>query len=158
VVEGERSGRGERRVIACGRTVLTSALAASLTARPDLRLVEADVVTPEGVSALADLHPDAVVCDLRTVPPDLVLALLRACPGVLVVAVELDSGHGLAVSSRWPRITTVTDLLGVLAAHAAAGDTASEWAGAGAVHGASDTAGEGAGHDAHAAELEAADR
>jgi hypothetical protein len=90
-----------RRVVAWGRSVLASALAAGIAPRAGL--------------ALERRRAHAVICDLASVSAACVLALLEAHPDLMVLIVDPDGDRALALTCRRPPMRTIDDLVAALA-------------------------------------------
>ncbi len=103
-----------RRVVVYGKSLIASAIAASLWGRSGLELVQLDEATPEAARGLREAHPDALVCELTTTPLDFVFALLEAHPGLPVVGVDLNSDRLLVLSSQRPSLLGADDLVRVI--------------------------------------------
>lgn len=109
-----RQDRSARRVLAWGRSVLTSALVAGLAREPGLEWVQVEATLPAALGELRHRRAHAAVCDLLSVSAACVLRLLEAHPTMTVVIVDPDADHALVVTCRRSRMRTVDDLVAVL--------------------------------------------
>lgn len=103
-----------RRVVAWGRSVLTSALVAGLAQRTDLEVTQVEATLPAALEELRLERAHAVLCDLASVAAASVLTLLAAHPHLVVVIVDPDADRSLALTCRQPRTRTIDDLVNVL--------------------------------------------
>jgi hypothetical protein len=104
-----------RRVVAWGRSVLASALAAGIAPRAGLEVGQVDATLPAVLAALERRRAHAVICDLASVSAACVLALLEAHPDLMVLIVDPDGDRALALTCRRPPMRTIDDLVAALA-------------------------------------------
>jgi hypothetical protein len=103
-----------RQVVAWGRSVLVSAMAAGLAESSGLEVVQTEATLPAALVALQHGAAHAVICDLTTVPAACVVGLLAAHPHLVVVIVNLDAAHAVVLTCRRTPMRTIDDLVAVL--------------------------------------------
>jgi hypothetical protein len=105
-----------RRIVLYGKSLVVSAIGASLQACADLELVHVDprpaeaAGLGEAAERLAALKPVAIVFDQTTTGPDLVGALLRDQPELILIGVDPSSDRVLVLSGRQERPVSAGEL------------------------------------------------
>jgi hypothetical protein len=109
-----RQDPAPRQVVAWGRSVLVSALAAGLARSSGLEVVQIEATLPAALAALQHGPAHTVLCDLASVPAAYVVALLAAHPQLVVVIVDADAQRAWTMTCRRSPMRTIDDLVAAM--------------------------------------------
>ncbi len=102
-----------QRVILYGDSVLLAGVQASLSLSPNLEIITLEELPADWVAILYELHPSAIIFDLRSTRPELPLAILRQ-PNLVLIGIDPDNAGTLVVSSHPTQARSTDDLIDLI--------------------------------------------